>query len=224
MNAFRMARYLWRVALPFLERRGILLCVAMVPLVLTISHQEISSVVPFLTIILFLVAEFIGILPISVLDKAPQAYAFLPQHRRDVVAGVYLLFGLLAGIALAVSVLLMGIFGALGLLGADGFSFLLVSLLSVFVLCAYHAVIVPAVLRFGYAKTQPFIFVILFTVMFLGSFIVGGSSREAAAIRQAVLGVLQNPAAAVPVVLCAAALILWISYCIAQRIYARKDI
>lgn len=82
---------------------------------------------------------------------------------------------------------------------------------------------VPVVLRFGYAKAQPFIFIVLFTVISLSSFTVGGSSREAAAVRQALLGLLQSPAA-VPVVLCAAALILWISYCIAQRIYARKDI
>lgn len=166
----------------------------------------------------FVFANFIVLFPLSVLDKVPQAFAFLPQRKADVVPGIYLL--LLIVLAVAFGVGLAGC--AIGVQGTmRGLCF--VALAGSLVLVSItQGVLIPCILRFGYTKAQPIIFLCIFGLSALAGLVF----KQNLGVQSSLKWLLDfaHPALPVLVLVLLAAVVLFISYLVSLHLYQKKDI
>lgn len=221
MNAVKMMRYLLLVGASYFKRAAMILPFALLVVIIPMvqNHAGISNL-PIIGFMCFVFANFIVLFPLSVLDKVPQAFAFLPQRKADVVPGIYLL--LLIVLAVAFGVGLAGC--AIGVQGTmRGLCF--VALAGSLVLVSItQGVLIPCILRFGYSKAQPIIFLCIFGLSALAGLVFKQSLGALGQSSWKWMLDFAHPALPVLALVLLAAVILFFSYLVSLHLYQKKDI
>lgn len=219
MNAVKMMRYLLLIGVSYFKRVAMVLPIALLIIFIPMvqNHAGISNL-PIIGFMCFVFANFVVLFPLSVLDKVPQAFAFLPQRKADVVPGIYLL--LLIVLAAAFGVGLAGCFiGLQGTIRGLCFVALAGSLVMVSIT---QGVLIPCILRFGYTKAQPIIFLCIFGLSTLAGLVFKQNLGTQSSWKWMLD--FAHPALPVLTLILLAAVILFVSYLVSRHLYQKKDI
>lgn len=221
MNAVKMMRYLLQVGASYFKRIALILPFVLIFVWIQAARgSSIQGGLPAIGFIGFVFVNFVILFPLSVLDKAPQAFAFLPQRKADVVHGIYLLLSIVMAVLLCVGLAAC----AIGTQGAAGGLYSMMLAAGLVLISVTQGALVPCILRFGFAKAQPLMFVCIFGV----SALIGAVFKQFYHVlgQSAWKWILDVSHPVLPVLslILFAAVILWISYLVSLRLYRNKDI
>ncbi|MFT9078131.1 ABC-2 transporter permease [Ethanoligenens sp.] len=221
MNAVKMMRYLLLVGVSYFKRVALILPLALLAVIVPMARDHFTTGnIPIIGFMCFVFINFVVMFPLSAMDKVPQVFAFLPQRKADVVRGVYLLLTTVLAVVLGIGLAAC----AIGVQGTAGGICAMALTAGLVLVSVSQGVLIPCILRFGYAKAQPAIFASVFGLSLLVGMVfkhipdtIGQSSWKW-------LLDFSHPVLPVLILVLLAAVILFISYLVSLRLYRQKDI